>query len=113
MNEPHYPDVKKGLFAVWPGRCAICQKVWWSECIHPDKKAGRGHFKSVRQQWIPWRRRWHGKKSFGLEGGALVCSTCGKRLNMVRGRAKPDAVILCPDGHANLASGSKAGGGAK
>jgi len=56
-QEVVYLDVKRDVFAFWPGRCALCRRVWWSECIHPDPKAGRGHFKSVRQRWIPrWLR---------------------------------------------------------
>lgn len=52
-----YLDVQPGILSIWPGRCAICRRVWWRKCLHPDAEKGPGHFKSVRHQFIPsWLR---------------------------------------------------------
>lgn len=51
------PEEPRDWLLVWPGRCGVCHRTWWSPCIHEDPEAGPGRFKSVHVRLKPWRRR--------------------------------------------------------
>lgn len=41
------------ILAMWPGRCAICGKLWMGRCYH---EAGEpGHYKTEKRQVLPSR----------------------------------------------------------